>query len=182
MAGEVKTITIKEVDGRPWHKPESTQEWFTVVIEEYPSEPIKFIQDTSKDAPAPEVGKAYEGMTYTGDKGIKFYASGGKFTKRSDHKPQYSKPSTGFTPKKEYQPRDDCAIQAQWAIGQAVKACTEQGIFEEDAIEDLAKKFFAMIDRIKVGNKTDNEPSDDDMDEAIKNGKPIELSEIPFGN
>jgi hypothetical protein len=62
--------------------------------------------------------------------------------------------------KKEWQPRDDDAIRAQWAIGQAVsmhnddKAVTgAQFIAGGDkslpAIEATAKQLFAMVERVK---------------------------------
>lgn len=98
--------------------------------------------------------------------------------------------------KKEWQPRDDDRIVAQWAIGQAVAAYTKTGHpvdFKE--IEEWATKFYAMVDRVKGGEapqsgyekakataeaiKEDLPPVDSYQD-VIDNGDPIDISEIPF--
>lgn len=56
------TLTIKDAK-IPWQKPESQQYWYSVATEEF-GEPIKFIQDRSKGAPAPKIGESYEGRMY----------------------------------------------------------------------------------------------------------------------
>lgn len=73
-------VTIIEVSGKPWNKPNSQQFWHTVVTDETPSEPTKFIQDKSKGAPEPKVGETYEGNMYEGNK---FYAFGDKAPAKS---------------------------------------------------------------------------------------------------
>lgn len=54
--------------------------------------------------------------------------------------------------KKEWVPRDDDRIVAQWAIGQAVSWCTAQGN-KLDEVEEIAKGFYQMVDRVKGGEK-----------------------------
>lgn len=48
-----------------------------------------------------------------------------------------------------YAKRDDSAIKAQWAIGQAV-AMVGHGIIKPDEIEPQAMTFFAMVDSVKA--------------------------------
>lgn len=101
-----------------------------------------------------------------------------RFYKEQKEDSNFQKKDYQAPAKKEYQPRDDCAIQAQWAIGQAVQVFVN-GQIEHESIEAQAKDFFAMIDRVKIG-KADAEPSDDEMNDAIKNGTNTDLGEIPF--
>lgn len=53
--------------------------------------------------------------------------------------------------RKSYTPRDDAAIKAQWAIGQAVAMCGH-GKIEPDDIEPQAMTFFDMVNRVKEPN------------------------------
>lgn len=53
--------------------------------------------------------------------------------------------------------RDDSAIRAQWAIGQAVSSTSVQTFegkldFYYEALESKAKKFYAMVDRVKASH------------------------------
>lgn len=92
------------------------------------------------------------------------------------------------SPKREYQPRDDKAIQAQWAINQG----REAALLESDdpnyyaEVKDIAIHFFLMIDEVKaaepkpldswdVKKEADKiTPADSDDD------KPVDMSDIPF--
>lgn len=85
--------------------------------------------------------------------------------KRDDETRTYSQ-SAGTTTKKEWQPRDDDAIRAQWAIGQASSffAQVEGGKASGDdpagyrRVEEIAKQFYAMVDRVK-GSSVTQEPT-----------------------
>lgn len=189
MAGEAKTITIKEVSPKPWPKPESTQIWHTVVIEEYPSEPIKFIQDTSKSAPAPEVGKQYEGMAYMGDKGLKFYVSGSNFQKRTGNQP-YT-PNKPYQKKTEYKAKEFDSDGAAWgnALTNAVSLYgalndktfvlnpdtkKEDMDSELSRVVEIARYFFNNRPNGATEQVQDMLPSDEEVD------KKIDLADIPF--
>lgn len=176
--GQFKTITIAETDKRPWQKPGSEQFWHTIVIKEFPSEPIKFIQDKAKGAPTPEVGKQFQGKVYRDEKGgMKFYPS---------------------TPRQSKQSRDDAAIRAQWAIGQSVAWHSTRNTPDTPknielrfaSIEEAAKKFYAMVDEVKNSNvvtgeqKTAQPISDPEfaslMATSIDQGTEINVDDIPF--
>lgn len=63
--------------------------------------------------------------------------------------------------KREYQPRDDAAIRAQWAIGQAVQieiAAKKSGAIELDKILEYATDFYVMVDRVKDSGTTVESP------------------------
>lgn len=69
------------------------------------------------------------------------------------------------------QPRDDSHIRAQWAIGQASIICEDHSM---EAIEIVAKQFFAMVDRVKVG-----EPEQAGQLPVTQIGDGITLEDIP---
>jgi hypothetical protein len=85
--------------------------------------------------------------------------------------PKQDKPS--FAPKKdqkEWQPRDDNAIRAQWAIGQAVN---QLGNAAPDEIEAAAIRFYAMVDRVKGSDfNTGSQPSHGLRTQEIKETEP----------
>lgn len=174
-----RTITVKEVDGKTWQQPDTQKFYHTVVISEYPSEPIKFIQDKAKGAPAPEAGKQYTGSVYPSEKGLKFYP----FTQRGGNR----------------QPRDDAAIRAQWAIGQAVEITGRNfGVGDKEllpTVERTAKELYAMVDRVKGSTQQETpevkvtpETNENDFQTKLGNSfdtdgnitEQIDLSEIPF--
>lgn len=67
------TITVVGPVKEPWQKPGSNQFWYSIATEEF-GEPVKFIQDKDKGAPAPKDGEKYEGNLYEVDGGVaKFY-------------------------------------------------------------------------------------------------------------
>lgn len=157
------TITVKEARPRPWEKPNSTQVWWSVVTEEHPSEPTKFIQDTAKNAPDPLPGKKYLGAVWatTPDR---FYA-----------KEEVGAESSSAPAKKEWQSDEEfygnksAEIKAQWAIRQAVKLYSVQKdevdkLLKEasmemddiDFIERQAVELYAMVDRVKGSSESTN--------------------------
>lgn len=58
-----------------------------------------------------------------------------------------AKEPAGYTSKKEFQAKDQLAIRAQWAIGQAINFHMSSGTIPD--IEDTANTFFKMVDRVK---------------------------------
>jgi hypothetical protein len=51
------------------------------------------------------------------------------------------------------QPKDEAAIKAMWAIGQAVQSATlrPDDTGYESEVEDLARIYYSMVDRVKGG-------------------------------
>lgn len=80
------------------------------------------------DSPAPQVGDVIYGDVVPGEFGQRFKAA--------------KKPFAGYQ-------RDDKAIQAQWAIGQAREWVQYNEGHGTADIENEAKQFFGMIERIK---------------------------------
>lgn len=102
-----------------------------------------------------------------------------------------------------YQPRPDHheEIKAQWSIGQAVQWQMNVGEGGLDLVEDAAKQFFAMVERVKGGEArssgyeqaketrarlepdkvVDVEPDEEVEEKDIDIGDgPIDLDAIPF--
>jgi hypothetical protein len=88
--------------------------------------------------------------------------------------------------------RDDDAIKAQWAIGQAVAWCTANNL-EAAAIEPQAKEFYKMIERVKGTQPVSGKDSIDQVrqvtggEEVILTpeeedlvDQPVDLAGIPF--
>lgn len=75
---------------------------------------------------------------------------------QTEYGPKFKK-ARSFGGGKSFAPRDDSAIRAQWAIGQAVhwyKDSLEDKEPPLDKIETLAGDFFAMAERVKAGPQT----------------------------
>ena len=113
--------------------------------------------------------------------------SNGKFKigkKDGGFTPGASKPSFKPEPKKEWIPRDDDRIVAQFAIKTAASLApsfVEKTGDLEKWIETEAKKFYAMVDRVKGGEKS--EPVKEDLppvDAYDDITGEIDMSKIPF--
>lgn len=83
---------------------------------------------------------------------------------------------------RNYQPRDDMAIRAQWAIGQSVGM---QGLVKIENIEAMAKELFAMVDRVKNSAPITPESVQQVFkpDKVVKDfdeEAPINLDDVPF--
>lgn len=155
-----------------------------VAFEEF-GEPVTwFVKDPSKVS---------SGMKLEGEvKPTKAQTSGKEYNRFYRDKPQdqqggYSQGTQqrGST-KREYQPRDDHAIQAQWAIGQAVHIAIASGnpdAMDRKFIEEGACEFFDMIERVKNHDtpEEDKLQHETDVKRVVPNAdKHVELSEIPF--
>ena len=99
---------------------------------------------------APEVGGTEHGdvTEQTSKAGKTYYRF--KRAQREDGQTFHSEaPSFKGSAKKEWQPRDDDRIVAQWAIGQALTKGIAAKVFDTETIESYAKEFYAMVDRVK---------------------------------
>lgn len=150
--------------------------WVNVAFEEY-GEPVAMVV---KDPHSVKQGNKYDGeiKELTSQKGSKY----NRFFRDKPQDFSQGSQQRGGT-KREYT-RDDSAIQAQWAIGQANTQAVN-GLIEADAVEEKAKDFFDMIDRVKNHDKPEEDKhlNDDQKQVAavVPNAdKMVELSEIPF--
>jgi hypothetical protein len=98
--------------------------------------------------------------------------------------PQQASQKTG-----SYQPRDDMAIRAQWAIGQAVQlqngilAAEPSTQFKVDWLETEAKNFFAMVDRVKAGEPASTaDMSQDEFNSLVQNGPWENVPDSVYGD
>lgn len=88
-----------------------------------------------------------------------------------------------------YQPRDDMAIRAQWAIGQAVQTIAYLSPKAQDewtaTVERRAKEFYAMVDRVKNSSPITQKSvkkvfKPDEVVADFDEEAPINLDDIPF--
>lgn len=161
--------------------------WITAVFEGY-GEPVKWV---IKDPKTAIVGEKYYGeiKDWTSAKGKTMPRFFRKPRPDNDTSPGQSHTGTtaGYQ-KKEWQPRDDDRIVAQWAIGQAtqIAIATRKTIDLKssplDEIETWAKELFAMVDRVKQGTPTAKEDRDEDaeMRRLAAMGEEINLDDIPY--
>lgn len=77
--------------------------------------------------------------------------------RRVERPQETPKPFIGNKP--AYQPRDDSAIQAQWALNQAREWVQYNAGSDTTVILEYAKEFFGMIDQVKASKQ---EPSSDE--------------------
>lgn len=85
---------------------------------------------------------------------------------KPEQKPHYAGASTPTTGKPAYTPRDDLAIRAQWAIGQA-NSVIENPAKNAEKVEDYAVKMFAMVDRVKEGGIAPVPDTQTEIDEDV---------------
>lgn len=135
---EYKIHTVQE-NPREWNGPNGTVYYISVGVEGHD----KLISVGKKSPDALKVGDTITGTIepteYPTDK----------------FKEERSFPQKYDGPKKGYTQRDDNAIRAQWAIGQAVQlhiAVTAKGGEEAQSIYDTAVELYAMVDRVKDSN------------------------------
>ena len=148
------------------------------------SEPVKFVV---KDPTKFNVGDMLYGEI------IEATSKAGKPYKRFKRakKPEDNHSFSGG--KREWQPRDDMAIRAQWAIGQALSKFPENcyQATDEDRmtllhnIEHFAKEIYAMVDNVKGSVVTGSQKESEEefaslVASAVDNGTEINLNDIPF--
>lgn len=78
--------------------------------------------------------------------------------------------STG-TSKPSYVPKDEKAIQAMWAISQAIQVCAAAKMTTIPEIEVNAQELFLMVDRIKVVTETPEAPQQPDTIQPVPEGQ-----------
>lgn len=164
QAYKIKAVRSKAKD---WESKFGPMKTYLIQLEGN-GEPVQI--NKKADSPAPQVGDELFGDIEQSEYGQKFKAA---------QKPFAS------TAKKDWQPRDDKAIQAQWAIGQSTQMAIAMNVFEMATIEDMAKSYFAMIDRVKAGTAGSTQGSTKPVTEAenaidLNTDQPINLDDIPF--
>jgi hypothetical protein len=68
---------------------------------------------------------------------------------KKEDEPYGSQKSNTTSGKKDWQPRDDNAIRAQWSIGQAMTHFAAKEEVKLADVEKLAKALYVMVDRVK---------------------------------
>lgn len=130
---------------------------------------------------------------------VKTSAKGTDYHQLKKVRPEGVVKSVPQTTKKEWQPRDDDAIRAQWAIGQAIAMDakpSQVGMSQFDGIEETAKVLFSMVDRVKAPDEPskpslsdqwkqkqaekEQPVSNEEVDSLLASGEPIDLKDIPF--
>jgi hypothetical protein len=150
------------------------------------SEPTKWVMK-------PETTERIEvGKSYYGEIKDETYKNGNpyrRFHKRKD--PEEQPKQASIVPKKEqkeWQPRDDNAIRAQWAIGQAVHYLASGNAPKSGwDVESYAKTLYAMVDRVKdnrpdldkVDFNTGSQPSHGLRTQEIKEPEPQPAASVP---
>lgn len=98
----------------------------------------------------------HEGMSLYGLIETKPARSGGEYLKfkrmqrEEGQQPIVSVASAQTPAKKEWSPRDDSHIRAQWAIGQSMTHFAQKDSVSLDDVEKLAGALFVMVDRVKA--------------------------------
>lgn len=170
------TYTIKDVKVSDFKDPHGNS-WINVAFEEY-GEPVVMVV---KDPSSVKMGNKYDGEI----KQVERKSGTGTYNRFFRDKPQDGSFGQGSQQrggtKPAYQPRDDQAIQAQWAIGQA-NLQVVNGITGHDKLEERAADFFQMIERIKNADRPEEDKHDhvQEVKQIMNADKHVELSEIPF--
>lgn len=127
----------------------------SVLFNEESGEPIDATFKNQPNVGDKKFGDIVEYTTKAGAARTKFQSA-----KRLDTPPA----STSDT--SNWQPRDDMAIRAQWAIGQSVQLeLATKGDYSLPHIEETAKQLFTMVDRVKGGSEgTSPKASDTERD------------------
>lgn len=149
--GRKVTLTVKSIDQRePWNRPGTTQHYYTVVTEDNPGEPTKFIGDQARDVKAPEIGKSYLGRQF----GDKFYPA--KVVNESPNSVTGNTNDVSDKPSGEYWDDKNAAIRAQWAINQSREYIQHMLGSEAKLTEILetAKLFYRMVDQVRGGSES----------------------------
>ena len=175
------TYTIKDVKVTDFKDPHGNS-WINVAFEEYGEPVVMVVKDPSKVM----LGNKYDGEI----KQVQKKSGNGTYNRFFRDKPQdqqggYSSGSNqrGGT-KREYQPRDDQSIHAQFAIREA-NLQVVNGIINADELEERARDFYDMIERVKHHDKPEEDKRLTDEQKQVASVVPdadkmVELSEIPF--
>jgi hypothetical protein len=173
VAQEYKLTSFKTTD----FKDQNNNYWCDGAFEGI-SEPVKIV------TPAPP--KWIVGETYYGTISVEVSKAGkayNRFRRISRPEPVVTAPESN-----KWSGRDDKAIQAQWSIGQAVQVelAVSGDHFDDARVETQAKRFMAMIERVKTGasivtpEPLPSMPAGVDPVSGILDDEPINLDDIPF--
>lgn len=157
--------------------------WCTAVFEGE-GEPVKWV------VKQPE--KIVEGQSYYGEIVSKESKAGKPYQRfYKKQKPEGGYSGYSPSPKKEWQPRDDDRIVAQWAVGQSVALFGPRmdKLVDMAAIERHAVELFHMVGRVKSSTQDtapqvaavteSDEPEVNSWDQDIINMFPDNLPDIP---
>lgn len=152
------------------------------------SEPVRWVV---KDPTAKHVGDKYYGkITQETSKAGKPYL---RFRQeQKPEEPQTIGGNAGATKEDDaYWGEKNSAIKAQWAIGQAIASfpLIEGKSYSFEQIEERAKEYFAMVDRVKgerlpalppLTPKQQDQVEDEEIKSLMEQEQPINLDDIPF--
>lgn len=167
-------ITAFDIGKEPYLDPHGNT-WATVAFLGI-SEPIKWVvKDPSKVKVGDKVwGKITDETSKAGKPYLRF---------RKEKRPDDIKTVYDLKSNDEYWADKQAQIKAQWAIGQAVQvgiAGIEAGVeVKTDDIELQAKKFYAMVDRVKDSDHTD-EAEAKSLAKSLEDGTAIDLENVPL--
>lgn len=164
----------KEDDGTPITDPHGNVKG-SVVFEEHANEPV---DATFKQAPNPgdkKYGVIEDYQTKSGNTRTKF--------SRRDRPQEGSNSRSGGK-----SGRDDNAIRAQWAIGQAVQIQAASKVVRDGStlmneLEATAKSLYAMVDRVKDsngGNTVVTGSTNPGQTQTFSNGEPLPVPDRQF--
>lgn len=150
-----QTYTVRDVRKTDqWDSQYGTFQTYALALEGI-SEPVKLNKKVPvKDEPA-------KGGTLYGTIEEKSTRNGSTYRQLKLERPDTGSYSGGAhgSGKRDYQPRDDAAIRAQWAIGQAIQFLAPIDHIQNEQIEEQAKIFYAMVDRVK-GSSESTDPKE----------------------
>lgn len=153
MAQDFKIEQVSSRAPEEFNTAYGTLEKYRIMLPGY-SEAITI---NKKPGNRPKAGDVIYGTVENTTYGLKF---------NSESRPEYAgKDSKQSTSRASYQPRDDKAIQAQFAIKAAIATVVpsyEKGTVPADAeIESWAHDYMAMIERVKIGSDPAPYPESD---------------------
>lgn len=133
----VKTIDSEQI----WQSPDGQKKIWNVALET-PEGSVYRIKTYSQKIASPGYqGEVYSYVTKNGE----------RFVRQQAQPKEATKSGSG------YQPRDDNAIRAQWAIGQAINLASVKMNKDEitlPIIERYARELFATVSRVKGDDVT----------------------------
>lgn len=174
MAQEYTITSVSANAPEAWESAHGTMHKYKVKLSGV--QEIVFVN--KKPGNTPEVGQKLYGDVTTNKYGTQFKAAS---------KPEFAQKGDNF---KRVNQKDEQAIKAMWAIGQAV-AKVDMNIDPKNdsgvqsgivTVESLARELFDMVERVKAGTTADFEDikDDDGFLDAIAEKDEVNVDEIPF--
>jgi hypothetical protein len=167
MAQDYKVLQFKKGDFRD----NNNNYWCDMALHGV-GEPVRIVvKDPTQYHDGMELyGRVEEKTSQAGKQYLRFYREQKDDNQASFTASTSTPPAPSGQPvKKEWQPRDDNAIRAQWAIGQAVSKVelpfTDASYYQ--SVESVAKKLYAMVETVKDFS-TGTQPTPPRGTEAVK--------------